>query len=330
MSNANIPNETLVQIINSISALTRMVENQNKAIGDLYQNYNVQSGWNPPLNKDKINYMLEFETTSGVTQIKRTPRIIVSLTSFPERMYDIKYTLYSLLHQTVKPDEIILWLAREQFPNLESDIAPSILKLKENGLSIMWCENLKSYKKIIPALKAFPDDIIITADDDIYYPENWLELLYQAFLSKPNHIHCHRAHRVILNNHQLAPYAQWPKELPHSENNTSPLNFFTSGGGVLFPPHSLHKDTTNISAFMQLAPDADDIWLWAMALLNNTSISIVEHNIPQIQSTNYARELGFFNEHTLATTNTGAINNNDTFLQNILNAYPQLIEKLMD
>ena len=33
--------------------------------------------------------------------------LIISLTSFPQRMYEIHYTLYSLLTQTVKPAKVI-------------------------------------------------------------------------------------------------------------------------------------------------------------------------------------------------------------------------------
>ena len=71
-------------------------------------------------------------------------------------MYEIHYTLYSLLNQTVKPDEVVLWLAKEQFPNGNDDIPPAVLDLQKNGLTIKWCEDLRSYKKLIPSLKEYP------------------------------------------------------------------------------------------------------------------------------------------------------------------------------
>ena len=73
--------------------------------------------------------------------------LIVSLTSFPERMYELHYTLYSLLTQSVKPKQVILWLAKEQFPNLEKDIPARVLELQKNGLTIKWTHNIYSYKK---------------------------------------------------------------------------------------------------------------------------------------------------------------------------------------
>ena len=77
------------------------------------------------LDKEIENYSL-----SGVTGDEKG--LIISLTSFPQRMYEIHYTLYSLLTQTVKPAKVILWLGIEQFPNKEKDIPEKVLKLKEN------------------------------------------------------------------------------------------------------------------------------------------------------------------------------------------------------
>ena len=83
--------------------------------------------------------------------------LIISLTSFPQRMYEIHYTLYSLLTQTVKPAKVVLWLGTEQFPDGEKDIPQKVLKLKENGLVIEWHKNLRSYTKLVPSLKKYPN-----------------------------------------------------------------------------------------------------------------------------------------------------------------------------
>ena len=118
--------------------------------------------------------------------------IIVSLTSFPQRMYEIHYTLYSLLTQSVKPSKVILWLGKEQFPNLEDDIPKQVLDLKNNGLTINWCENMYSYTKLIPALRQYPNSIIITADDDIYYEKEWIERLLNGHQKHPDSQNSHQ------------------------------------------------------------------------------------------------------------------------------------------
>ena len=55
------------------------------------------------------------------------------------------------------------------FPQREENLPRDLLKLRSFGLTIDWCENLRSYKKLIPAIEKYPDDIIVTADDDVFY-----------------------------------------------------------------------------------------------------------------------------------------------------------------
>ena len=58
----------------------------------------------------KIKNFLE---NSDYEKRECVPNLIVSLTSFPQRMYDIKYTIFSLMNQTIKPEKIILWLGED-------------------------------------------------------------------------------------------------------------------------------------------------------------------------------------------------------------------------
>jgi hypothetical protein len=48
---------------------------------------------------------------------------------------------------------------------------------------------------------------------------------------------------------------------------------------VLYPPNSLYKDVANENLFTELSPTNDDIWFWMMAVLNDTRIKVVKHNI---------------------------------------------------
>ena len=272
------------------------------------------------INKYRLDKKIANFHQSGINSSKtRKPRLIVSLTSFPERMSDIHYCLYSLLKQRTKPDKIILWLAKEQFPNLEKDIPQKVLKLKRNGLSIEWCNDLKSYKKLVPALKKYPDDIIVTADDDLYYPSDWLEKLYKDYLCNPAQIHCHRAHKIVLDSNFVpTKYKDWIKCISDSDN--SYLTFLTGGAGALYPPHTLKKDITNEEKFMKLCPHADDIWFWAMAVLNGTKIHKVKSKRQKLIYVNLDRELGRTGEHTLSKINCNQ-HKNDEQLRNLLRSY---------
>lgn len=250
--------------------------------------------------------------------------VIISLTSFPQRIYEIHYTLYSLLTQTVKPQKVILWLAKEQFPNLEKDIPEKVLKLKENGLSIEWCEDLRSYKKLIPTLQKYPNKTIVTADDDIFYERNWLEILMNSHNQNPDEIIAHRAHRIKLNKNGIAPYKKWRKRI--NGTKASYLNFLTGAGGVLYPANCFHKDICNVGMFKELAPQADDVWFWAMAVLNRTKTFVPKEHIKELTYINPERERGLTNEITLFTLNKKG--GNDLQIEKIINHYPQILEIL--
>ena len=283
----------------------------------------------PHINNKRLSKEIKRNKNWGLNREPRTPQLIVSLTSFPQRMYDIHFCLHSLLNQLLKPDKLILWLSEEEFPNKENDLPESVLALKQRGLSIEWCKNnIKSYKKLIPALRKYPNDIIVTADDDIFYSEDWLEKLYNSYLEYPNCIHSHRAHEITFDfNNNINNYNNWKQCIVNTKESF--LNFSTGAGGILYPPHTLHDDVTNEALFMKLCPLADDIWFWAMSVLKGTKIKVPQDNIPGLKYINPARELGLNNETTLFNIN-GKQGQNDIQINNILKQYPQIMGNLLN
>ncbi len=294
------------------------LNNLQKKVNPIIQSYSV-----PHINKEKIACEIENFNGYGLNETEdREKKVIVSLTSYPDRMYDIHYALYSLLNQNFKPDKIILWLAKEQFPNLEKAIPSKVLDLCKYGLTISWCDDIKSYKKLIPVLPEYPEDIIVTADDDVYYAKDWLKKLYDSYLeSDGKTIIAHRCHKVGYDN-ELLPYEKWEKCI--NNDNADYNNFFTGVGGVLYPPHVLHNDVQNRDLYMKLTPNADDIWFWTMALLNNTKIKTVKEP-DKLVYINIQRELNLNDDTTLYSAN---INDNDKQFTALLNHYPEILEKI--
>ena len=56
-------------------------------------------------------------------------KIIVSLTSYPPRIGCVHRVVESLIRQTVRADEIILYLSRDEFPDGEADLSVELRKL---------------------------------------------------------------------------------------------------------------------------------------------------------------------------------------------------------
>lgn len=208
----------------------------------------------------------------GVTKPRRNPELIVSLTSIPERWGTLHLCLDSLLRQSTRPDRLILWLglpSNKENNQVCQSLPGTLEKLKERGLEIRWCRDTRSFKKIIPALRAYPDALIVTADDDFLYPRNWLKELFEAYKREPHYIHCHRAHLMRYDAEgKLLPYREWSYCSPDVRGPSLDL-FPTEGGGVLYAPGHLHSEVLNENAFESLCPSADDVWLKAMSLLNH-------------------------------------------------------------
>lgn len=225
-------------------------------------------------DKNKIDeYFKKGDIKQVRSDVKHDEKIIITMTSFPARMEYWKYVLYSLINQTLMADKIILWLAKEEFRNSENDMPDFMDDLKEYGVQVEWCDNIKSYKKLIYALKMYPDDLLVTVDDDVFYPENMVEELYSEHLRFPECIIANRVHKIKWEKSKRMPlpYSSWEMESNFDEPS---YNLMATGvGGVLYPnAQVLNSDVYRQELFTRIAPYADDIWFWAMAVSNKTKI----------------------------------------------------------
>jgi hypothetical protein len=190
-------------------------------------------------------------------------KLIVSVTSFPPRFSTLALALRSLLRQTVTADQTVLWIAHEDMPLLPRNV----LDLQRAGLTIYPTDDLRSYKKILPALDRFPGAFICTADDDLYYWPTWLAELLQAASDDQRIVPCHRAHEITVDEQsRYRPYRQWRINVPHPVQSNR--LFPTSGAGVLYPPSALAHRDSDRKAIADLCPHADDIWLYWMVRRN--------------------------------------------------------------
>lgn len=273
-------------------------------------------------NLRKVKWYFQVGQTikgSAISSVQRDVPVIISLTSYPARMNSIMYTLRSLMTQTVKPDKIILWLTEGQYPRREADVPLEILNLRKYGLTIGWYDRpIRSYTKLIPALQQYPDAIIVTADDDIQYRKDWLEGLYKAYLNEPQMVHCYFSHKISMTDDGCTPYNEW---LDVKTESTSYDNLLLGVGGVLYPPHICYTDVCHEDLFMECAPSEDDLWFWAMVVMNNSKIHVIHNeNSATIPVPNVNNEFALYNENSLGRS--------DISLQKIISRYPMIKQKL--
>lgn len=189
--------------------------------------------------------------------------LIISLTSYPRRFSVLGFTVRSLLDQTVRPDRVVLWIAEQDIDQVPADVKA----LSQYGLEIRSCEDIRSFKKIVPTLREWPHAYIVTADDDIYYESSWLESLIDSYDVNHPRILCRRAHRVVRGaNGRMRPYQHWDWQIV--DPRPSYCDIFPTGcDGVMYYPGALSEETTNSAVFMDLCPSADDVWLFWMGRL---------------------------------------------------------------
>ncbi|MDD2362780.1 MAG: glycosyltransferase [Oscillospiraceae bacterium] len=249
--------------------------------------------------------------TQGVVIDQSTPCVIVSLTTFPARIKIVSVCIETIMRQTVKPNRIILWLAQEQFS--EKDKLPKHLcHLQKRGLEIKYCDNLRSHKKYYYAMKENPDDIIITMDDDVYYPNYTIERLVKAHNKHSNCICSNIAKYFSWGINNIKPYNEW-MAVKRKEELKSEEIIPIGVGGVLYPPNTLSPIVFNRKEILNLCLHTDDLWLKTMSYINDTEI-VFTGKFPTLIC------IGNSQQESLAKINCGE-NRNDIEWKNILYKY---------
>lgn len=260
-------------------------------------------------NKYIPNYLSSTPIPSSKIGRRIDEKLIVSLTSFPARINIVWIVIKTMMIQTYTPDKIILWLSEDQFP--EGKGIPDILiSLMGDLFEIRLVRgDIRSHKKYYYAFQEYPNDLIVTLDDDIFYPQNLLEGIIECHKKNPNAVICNYGLYVTQSEEGLLlPYNKWKRNKSFSSKDF----FFGSGGGTLFKPSKLYKDVTNIELARKLTPTADDVWLNAMVRLANLPLIV--------RSNNHVLSFTIENNERLCDSNVG-FSQNDVQINAVTDYY---------
>ena len=224
------------------------------------------------LDKVLPTYFMQNPVECGVNRTQqRQRRLVCSMTSFPARIDEVWVSVETLFRQTVKADEIILWLSKDQFAGRE--LPASIRRCEEKGLTIRWVEgDIRSHKKYYYVLQEYKDADVVLVDDDLYYPDGLLENLAAMAARHPGAICATRVHRMAYSDESLNLYAKWVHNFNPRKEGCSKDYFFTSGAGTLIPTGLMPEETFNKEVFQEICFFADDVWLNEMARLAGVDI----------------------------------------------------------
>jgi len=251
-------------------------------------------------------------------------QVVVSMTSFPAAISYAEQAIRSILNGVVLPDKLILYVTLSQFA--EGDMLESLLSLADEN-SIFEIRNydrdIRSYRKLIPALIDFPDAVIVTVDDDVEYHPKMLSDLLELHAQIPDAVLAHRAKSIKWGR----PYRQWKKyrwyHFLFKRIYRNYLNLQTGVGGVLYPPHSLKADMMDVDLYTEIAPSTDDIWFWAAGVANGYPV------IPVPFGRNKPRGLHKPKELSLKMTNfKRGVDRNLTALNAICERFPEIKQRI--
>lgn len=271
---------------------------------------------NKKQNNDHINIIKNMDIGINYQNYDPNINIVFSMTSHPKRINSVYISIISLLRQTMKPNHVCLYLANNDFPNGENDLPEELILLKSKGLEIIFCEDFKVHNKIIHALTQFPNSLIINFDDDTYYHSELCKNFYDEHIKNPNYIISARLRIVSLNNlnHFIVDEKYGDKK-----TSTNSLHYYpiTSYGGTAYPPNCFNKEIFNTENMMKLTPYSVEVWLWAMAIMNNTYSKKLKINFsPSFQYHN-ASALWDYNKQL----NKINLNNRSIQLNRVINEY---------
>lgn len=209
--------------------------------------------------------------------------LTVNLTTTLHRLSLCRIALISLLLQSTLPDRINLWVSKEQYLRDQgigdtislAHLIESVPESSRSLISVRWVSNTGPYRKLIPILReAGPDDVIVTADDDIFYGQDWLSGLLQAYDEAEGMAVAARVRTKRINFlRKRMSYVHW--NLINQKLVVKDNFIVTFGGGAVLTRAMFRERDIADDSFLVLAPSADDLWYSKLLRLNNHSVVVV-------------------------------------------------------
>ena len=203
----------------------------------------------------------------------RQRKVLISLTSYPQRFEFLPIVLKSIENESLLARKIILVLYEKdllKFNKNNSEI---------NGVDIIVVnKDLKPHKKYYYTMMKYRDYAIITIDDDIFYCKNMIKSLYYYYIDHPNLVAGRRGRLMkYKNNGELINYMNWDLNF---KDNKSGFNILLTGiGGIIYPPDILNINQDNLDIINETLL-GDDFTLKYFQIKKGIEQKIIHNNHP--------------------------------------------------
>lgn len=198
--------------------------------------------------------------------------VTVSLTSYGRRLEDVYITIESLFQQRSKAKRIILWVGNADRDKVSKSKALS--EAVKRGLEIEFCDDKRSYTKLLPFLEKYGFEEVLTVDDDTLYPPFFIERLEGEIERYPGVTLSYRGKHITRDQSgSFVPYLDWPLV---DEELAPSLGVYVCGcSGVFYPKDSLDPVVLDYDLARSLCPTTDDFWFKVAAMLKGTKAKVV-------------------------------------------------------
>lgn len=251
---------------------------------------------------------------------KREIPVIVSMTTFPPRFAKIGIVIKSILCQCYKPDRIVIYLDGD---TVYEDLTQEMKDYEQYGVEYRFHNEtlLKPHSKYLFAMQDFPEAIIVTTDDDVILPNDWLLSLIHSYEKFPGAISARRVHLIRYEQKEFLPYNFWYDQWRYVKE-PSHLLLATGVGGVLYPPHSINPAAFDQKLIKELALNADDIWLKCWEVMGNIPVVWAENDEVSLAETDPTHEIA------LSNANVNESQNDDIF-RRVLHYYNLTVDDFL-
>jgi hypothetical protein len=189
-------------------------------------------------------------------------RVIVSMSTVPDRINNLRPTIRALLEQTRPPDEIVLAIpqfsVREQRPYVLPKYISRLPRVRVLHCGKDWGPSTK----FIPAVQrelagGRGNTLIMVVDDDRLYPRNALETYLYYSEQLPNAALCFRGAAIPSSLDWDDAKMTYAKDLREPRR----VAVITGCGSYLIQPRFFDESLWDYSGAPQIAFHIDDIWI---------------------------------------------------------------------
>lgn len=226
---------------------------------------------------DVIEHWGDYETHLA---IYKKVNYIVSMTTIPSRKKWFKEYVDSILKQSFYFDKFVINID-DNLTEGDYEFYESIKDFDER-IEINVCDHKwRSCNKLLPTLKKYSNSVIITVDDDIYYPKDSIKKLVEEYEKNSDCIICLSSNPIKFNDNKYGGIFIVDDVCFGQKGYSKYLS-----NCCLFPPHIFdNSDLFDYDKMIMCTKGLhDELWFWVNSTLNGVKSINVNNYLINVDS----------------------------------------------